>query len=257
MYSIVIADKQYIASLSQIEWSHGISVLVSIFDGNKKYFESKVNCSLSSVHTHDRIAKLTDEELLSEAWQIFKSGYPFDKLKECVAAGLVVMLNWVTEQDRELKNERALHANIDKREFIDRILRAANRAKEFAVSLGDIDENASENYVFTIYLNDDPKRELPSEETLTILGGRKVSRGDLICMNAVTTGKYLWVDGKVPEWINISIVNTTEDYTEFELTYTHRLAEANAEKLWPDVGMPEGNDLVPFRIRGPRLYLNK
>ena len=252
MYSIEIDNKQYTAMLSQIESPNGISVLVSIFDGKEKHFESKVNCSLSSVHTHDRIAKLTDEELLSEAWAIFKSDYPFDKLEECSSSELVVMLNWVTEHDREIKSERALHADIDKREFIDRVIRAANRAKEFAVTLGNIDENASGNYVFTIYLNDDPKRELPSEETITILGGRKVCRGDLICMDAVTTGKYLWVDGKVPEWINISIVNTTKEYSEFELTFTHRLAEANVERLWPDVGMPEGNDLVPFRIRGPR-----
>ena len=251
MYSIDIADKRYTASVSQIEWPHGISVLVSILDGKTKYFESKVMCSVSSVDTHDRIEKLTEEELLSEAWEIFKSGYPFDKLEGCLSTGLVVMLNWITEHDRQLKNERALHANIDKREFIDRLIRAANSAKEFAFSLGYVDERVSENFVFTIFLNDDHKRELPSEEIVTILGGRKVHRGDVICMAAVTAGKYLWIDGKVPEWINISIVNATEEYTEFELTFTHRLADANAVKLWPDAGMPEGNDLVPFRIRGP------
>lgn len=252
IFSIVISDKQYEASLSQIDWPNGISVLISIFDGKKKYFESKVMCSVALEHTYDRVSKLTDEELLSEAWEIFKSGYPFDKLEKSLSVGLVVMLNWETEHDRKLKNRRAFHADIDKRKFIDRIVRAANRAKEFAFSLGYIDERVSENHIFTIYLNEDPKRELPTEEIIKILGGRKINRGDLRCMSAATTGKYLWIDGKVPEWINISVVNTTDEYTEFELTFTHRLAEANAVKLWPDIGMPEGNDLIPFRIRGPR-----
>ncbi len=251
MYSIDIAGKRFEASLSKIEYPHGVSVLVTVFDGEMKYIESKVTCSSSSEDVHERIAKLSEAELLLEAWEIFKSKYPFDKIEDCLSSGLVVLVNWMTEYDRQLKSARALNADIDKREFIDRLDRAANRAKEFACTLGYVDESISGNHVFTIYLTEDHNREIHSEKIVTILGGRKVRRGDLICMTSVTAGKYLWVDGKVPEWINITIANATDEYAEFELTFNHRLAEANAVKLWPDVGMPEGNDLVPFRVRGP------
>tara|TARA_R110002072_G_C7655508_1_gene509096 strand:+ start:57 stop:509 length:453 start_codon:yes stop_codon:yes gene_type:complete len=140
---------------------------------------------------------------------------------------------------------------MNKREFTDRLIRAAKATKRFTESLDYVSQSLPDEFTFTIFISNDPNREEDLDEEIKILGGRKVKRGKIINMPAVTAGKYLWVDGKVPEWVNICAVKATGNTTEFELTFTHRLTEADVNKLYPDFGMPEGNDLVPFRIRGP------
>lgn len=142
---------------------------------------------------------------------------------------------------------------MDKREFIDRLIRAAKMTKNFTESLEYVTQMLPDQFSFTIYIANDPDREADSEEEITILGGRKVKRGQIRNMSAVTAGKYLWVDGKVPEWINIYPYKVTDSATEFELTFTHRLTSAEVNNLYPDVGMQKGNYLVPFRIRGPDI----
>ena len=140
---------------------------------------------------------------------------------------------------------------MNKREFIDRLISAAKLTKEFSGSLEYVSQKLPDKFSFTIFMTDDPGRERDAEELITILGGRKVKRGQIRGMSAVTAGKYLWVDGRIPEWINIYPYKVTASITEFELTFTHRLAVADKNSLCPDYAMERGNDLLPFRIRGP------
>ena len=94
MHSININNKEYHVTLTRVDWPHGISILVTVFDNDEQYFSSKVLCSSSASIDYERVLKLSEKDLLNEAWQQFSEHYPFKKLNETIESGIMVLLPW-------------------------------------------------------------------------------------------------------------------------------------------------------------------
>ena len=94
LQSIIINNKEYCVTLTQVDWPHGISILVTVLDNDEQYFCSKVLCSSSSSTDYERVSKLPGQDLLDEAWQQFSEHYPFEKLNEAIKSGIMVLLPW-------------------------------------------------------------------------------------------------------------------------------------------------------------------
>lgn len=142
---------------------------------------------------------------------------------------------------------------MNKKEFIDRLILAGNTARKFAETLEYVEEKLPEKLVFTLQEFNDPRGRQSKDGKLKFLGGRFLEPSELRCLSAVKAASLLWVDGKVPRWIDVNVKNFTVDYTEIMLLFTKSLEQAEVENLYPDIGMEFNNPLVPFRIRGPGM----
>jgi hypothetical protein len=131
-----------------------------------------------------------------------------------------------------------------KTEFIDRLALAASRAKDLQEKVDPARGVLPSDYVFTIFHGGQP-----GEQKVKFLGGRLLAREDLRALSLARAGSMLWVDGKIPSWINVSVESAEPGRTEILIMYSRDLVEADAE-LFPDYGMEKGNELAPFRIRG-------
>jgi hypothetical protein len=94
--TIEIDGQPHEAALEIGEWSLGPCVLVSVTKDNEIIVRSKVLCSPES-HEFDRVSALSEHDLISEAWSLFKSRYPFDKLAQIRQAGITVLVGWPIE----------------------------------------------------------------------------------------------------------------------------------------------------------------
>jgi len=140
---------------------------------------------------------------------------------------------------------------MDKREFIDRLILAGDSARKFAETLDYVKVKLPDKLVFTLQEYNEPSGTQSKDGKLKFLGGRFVNPSELKCLSASKAASLLWVDGKVPTWINVNVKNYTVNTTEIELIFTKSLVPAEVENLYPDYGMEPNNPLVPFRIRGP------
>ncbi len=131
-------------------------------------------------------------------------------------------------------------------EFIDRLLLASAAARTVAARQPYVNEDLPTESRFTLM-----KFAPTVDGKIQYLGGRFLSPEELIQLSASRAGSLLWVDGKVPGWINIGVVNCTAMFTEYEIFFSEKLLPANADTLPPDIYMEPGNKYAPFRIRGP------
>jgi len=138
---------------------------------------------------------------------------------------------------------------MDKHGFIDRLILAGVLAREFAESY--IEDRLPQDLCFTLSAHDNKEGRRGPPGTIKFLGGRFLKRDDLLRLPAWRAGSLLWVDGKVPAWINIGVCDCSDSKTELMVRFCDTLVPADEEKLEPDVNAPRGNLLVPFRIRGP------
>ncbi len=142
---------------------------------------------------------------------------------------------------------------MNKKEFVDRLILAGDSARKFAETLEYVEEKLPEKLVFTLKKFNDPRGRQSKDSKLKFLGGRILEPSELRCLGAARAASLLWVDGKVPTWINVNVKNYTVNTTEIELMFSKSLVPAEVENLYPDYGMGPNNPLVPFRIRGPGM----
>lgn len=142
-------------------------------------------------------------------------------------------------------------AILTKHEFRDRLTLAADLARKFAAGLDHCPSELPTNYIFDILWTGDNEEEDARSAEITFLGGRRLKVSDLKNIKGYQAAEYLWVDGKVPAWINIGVSNFTLDTTIFELIHSRDLRVADIDLLPPDYRASKGNRLMPFRLRGP------
>jgi len=140
---------------------------------------------------------------------------------------------------------------MDKKAFIDRLILAGSTARKFADSLDYVKVKLPAKLTFTIHKYNDPRGTQSKLGKLKFLGGRFLNQSEVKNLSADRAASLLWVDGKVPSWINVNVENYNADSTEIMLEISRTLVPADEEKLPPDIGMKPDNPLVPFRIRGP------
>jgi hypothetical protein len=140
---------------------------------------------------------------------------------------------------------------MDKKAFIDRLILAGSTARKFAETLDYVKVKLPVKLTFTIHKYNDPRGTQSKFGKLKFLGGRFLNTSELQNLSAPRAAPLLWVDGKVPSWINVSVKNYNADSTEIMLEFSKTLVPADEAKLLPDIGMKPNDALVPFRIRGP------
>jgi len=131
-----------------------------------------------------------------------------------------------------------------KEEYIDRFDKASNFCRDFTLQF--IEEHLPEKINFNIEWHS-PK---DAEGKRKFLGGRLVSEGDLKQIEYAKARKMLWIDGKIPQWINMNIDDYDEEYTTITIRCCGRLTNQE-ECLYHE---SEGNP--PFHILGPALPEN-
>jgi hypothetical protein len=140
---------------------------------------------------------------------------------------------------------------VNRQQFAERLQLAGETARKFAANY--VLENLPEALCFTISAYDDPRGRRGPPGTLKFLGGRVLNPDDLRRVTAARAAELLWVDGKVPAWINIGVAACSGTGTELIIRFCQTLVPAAESELPPDLGCPKGNPLVPFRIRSPGL----
>jgi hypothetical protein len=79
------------------------------------------------------------------------------------------------------------------------------------------------------------------------LGGRLLPPAQLLGVGPAQARKYLWVGGKVPQWVNLSVAAADADHTYIEVAVCDRLTDDPAVLYHQREGNP------PFHILSPAL----
>lgn len=138
---------------------------------------------------------------------------------------------------------------MNKRDFLDRLCLAGKIARDFAASY--LVDDLPEELCFTIRSRGIDQGTQGLHGTIKFIGGRFLRSADLQQLKAQHAASLLWVDGKVPAWINIGVGNYTETHTELVIRFCSTIVPANEYELPPDYKYERGNPIAPFRIRGP------
>ncbi|WP_020474958.1 hypothetical protein [Zavarzinella formosa] len=88
----------------------------------------------------------------------------------------------------------------------------------------------------------------PNEKGLIpFLGGRLLTPGQLRGAEPVQARKYLWVDGKIPQWINLSVQAADAGFTFIQVCACQRVTADDRALYHQQEGIP------PFHILSPHL----
>jgi hypothetical protein len=140
---------------------------------------------------------------------------------------------------------------MDKREFVRRLGRAGERAWELARQY--ILEELPPRLLYILPEYDDPRGRRGPAGTLKYFGGRFVAPQDLTLVSAQRAADLLWVDGKVPAWVNVGVCATNSEATHIQLWCSKTLIVADEATLPRDITVDEADLVEPFRIRGPAV----
>ncbi len=77
-------------------------------------------------------------------------------------------------------------------------------------------------------------------------GGRLVHPGELHGVPLEELSEILWVEGKVPEWVNLTLVSYSNDYCFIEVMTSRRLTDDESRFMHRNEGNP------PFHVLGPQ-----
>ena len=140
---------------------------------------------------------------------------------------------------------------MDKAEFGRRLNRAGGLARETAQRY--VLESLPEVLRYIIAPVDDPRGKRGPADTVKFLGGRFIKPESLVLVDASRVVQLLWVDGKVPAWVNLSVGSLDVETTHVLVTYSHDLVPADEDRLPPDAVVPKEGSVAPFRVRGPAM----
>lgn len=142
---------------------------------------------------------------------------------------------------------------MDRPDFQRRLERAAERARRLAGRF--VVEPLPSSFLFILPEFDDPRGSRGPEGTIKYFGGRFLPSGDLHGASAARAADLLWVDGRVPKWVNLSVEAVTRDATVIRMHSSHSLSPADEDRLKRDIptAVDPSDPVEPFRIRGPAM----
>ena len=91
------------------------------------------------------------------------------------------------------------------------------------------------------------ERKPEPDGRVKFLGGRLLTPVQLRDVEPVRARQYLWVDGKVPAWINLSVHAADADHTYIEVRVTDRLVAEVSHMYHQSEGNP------PFHLLSPAM----
>ncbi len=132
-----------------------------------------------------------------------------------------------------------LARHMTKEEYIRRFDLAATRCRDFAQSR--LIEVLPDKLRFDVDCGATGTKEGP----VKIIGGRLVDPSDLVSMEYIPARRMLWVDGKVPRWVDFRIRRLEVDATIIEIRFSDKLVTDDST-LWH-----KGEGVPPFHVLGP------
>lgn len=131
---------------------------------------------------------------------------------------------------------------MDKATFITAFNRAASDCHAFAQQFVTEELPVSLRFDFVAAC-----RSVDASGRIKFLGGRLLTPGQLRGVEPVRARKYLWIDGKVPHWINLSVHAADGAHTYIEVIVCDRLTADDSALYHKREGNP------PFHVLGPAL----
>ncbi len=128
-----------------------------------------------------------------------------------------------------------------KEEYIRRFDLAAARCRDFAQSR--LIEVLPDKIRFDVRCGVTGAEKGP----VKIIGGRLVNPVDLVSMEHVKARRMLWVDGKVPRWIDLQVTRLEVDATIVQIRFSDNLV-LDDSALWH-----KAEGMAPFHVLGPLL----
>jgi len=129
---------------------------------------------------------------------------------------------------------------MEKSAFIAAFDRAAALCREFAQHF--VVEHLPESLRFNFIA---ASRPIDQNGTIKFLGGCLLTPAQLLRVHPIRARKYLWVDGKIPIWINFNVMAADEQHTDIEVDASGRVTADNAGLYHQREGNP------PFHVLGP------
>ncbi len=131
---------------------------------------------------------------------------------------------------------------MDKQEFAARFELAANFCRDFTQSM--IIEELPKSLRFNFDIAD--RLPVDAKGRVKFIGGRLLKPEELKELTKAKAGQFLWVDGKIPVWINLTVNYFDESHAYIEILFNAQLLTDNHERLMHE---REGNP--PFHVLGP------
>lgn len=131
---------------------------------------------------------------------------------------------------------------MDKQEFAARFKLAANSCRDFTQSM--IIEELPKSLRFNFGIAD--RLPVDARGHVKFIGGRLLKPEELKGLAKARAGQFLWVDGKIPVWINLTVDYFDESHTYIEILFNAQLLTDCLDRLMHE---REGNP--PFHVLGP------
>jgi hypothetical protein len=142
---------------------------------------------------------------------------------------------------------------VDKSEFHHRLEAAAVRCRLVAERyvLGRLPASL----LFVLPEFDDPRGTRGPAGTIKYFGGRFVDPVALRLVDSRRAVDFLWVDGRVPSWVNLAVEAVSPEATVIRVECSRTLVIADESALLRDLldAIDPTSPVEPFRVRGPAL----
>lgn len=140
-----------------------------------------------------------------------------------------------------MKQDRQGPLPINFKDFWDRLHRAAEACRRFGERL--VTETLPPSLRFDFHAAEWPPEK---DGRVKFLGGRLLRPEALLGVEEKQAARYLWVDGKVPVWVNLKVHGVDEDHTYIQVIFNpDRLTNDDTRLMYQEGGAP------PFSLRGP------
>jgi hypothetical protein len=140
---------------------------------------------------------------------------------------------------------------VDKKEFRRRLERAGERARQCAEQY--VIEPLPSALRLSLPEIDDPRGARGPVGTIKFFGGRFLRPEELVLVSPARAADLLWVNGRVPAWVNLNVEYLDEQSTHIRVRCSHTLLTADQAMLSRDIVVDPADPVEPFRIRGPAL----
>ncbi len=138
-----------------------------------------------------------------------------------------------------------------KNDFRDRFFRAIERLRASRANMV-LEELRKPDLLWLPHYNDTRGTPAPLG-LLKYFGGRHLAPEAVDAISVPRAAELLWVDGRVPIWVNVYLRNVDPRGTHYVIHVSDNFVPADPASFPPDIGESPGNDLVPFRLRGPTV----
>lgn len=139
------------------------------------------------------------------------------------------------------KKYKKYPVDISEQGFKENFGAAVFRAVEFAKTM--VINSLPEKIKYILFMNSSNDIEALEEGEVKFYG----DANKVVCYDSVEVFNYLWREGKVPEWIDISVCGVSDEYTELRLVCCGRFSSNKEQIYHAHEGLP------PFHVLGPDL----